>query len=240
MVTDARAYYSPRAAAGATGTRLSLRPLISDGGTFKQTSDASRREIAETWIVLIRQPASNEFCLRSANHKPGVLRAAVERVAYHVAFEDSGLGCSIGDCRCVRARRMVAEPTSLHRHRRRLGRDRFRSLARRPSRQFHRRSGSRDRAGADIDGDEAADFAVVDDSTETGAPETGACEATAATLSVAVSASRAGSAPVIYLSKDGPADYRIFVRSKTFTARDAAALIVGAGDGHPHLTAASL
>jgi hypothetical protein len=49
-----------------------------------------------------------------------------------------------------------------------------------------------------------------------------------------------GSAPVIYLSKDGPADYRIFVRSKSFTARDAAALIVGAGDGHPHLTAALL
>jgi len=91
-----------------------------------------------------------------------------------------------------------------------------------------------------LESDEAADFAVVDDSPETGAPETGACEATAATLSVAVSAGRAGSAPVIYLSKDGPADYRIFVRSKTFTARDAAALIVGAGGGHPHLTAASL
>ena len=96
-----------------------------------------------------------------------------------------------------------------------------------------------------LESDEAADFAVVDDSPgtgapERGAPETAACEATAATLSVAVSASRAGSAPVIYLSKDGPADYRIFVRSKTFTARDAAALIVGAGDGHPHLTAASL
>jgi len=89
---------------------------------------------------------------------------------------------------------------------------------------------------------EAADFAVVDDidSAEMGAPETGACEASPATLSVAISASPSGSAPVIYLSKDGPADYRIFVRSKTFTARDAAALIVGAGDGHPHLTAASL
>ena len=94
---------------------------------------------------------------------------------------------------------------------------------------------------------EAADFAVVDDidnpkigAPVTGAPETGACEATAATLSVAVAASRSGSAPVIYLSKDGPADYRIFVRSKSFTARDAAALIVGAGDGHPHLTAALL
>jgi hypothetical protein len=94
---------------------------------------------------------------------------------------------------------------------------------------------------------EAADFAVVDDADdlvmrapEPSAPETGACEATAATQSVAVSASRSGSAPVIYLSRDGPADYRIFVRSKAFTARDAAALIVGAGGGHPHLTAASL
>ena len=89
---------------------------------------------------------------------------------------------------------------------------------------------------------EAADFAVVDDfdSPETSARETGACETTAATLSVAVAARRSGAAPVIYLSKNGPADYRIFVRSKTFTARDAAALIVGAGDGHPHLTAASL
>jgi hypothetical protein len=94
---------------------------------------------------------------------------------------------------------------------------------------------------------EAADFAVVDDADNpgtgalgTGVPETRACEATGAPLSVAVAASRPGSAPVIYLSRDGPADYRIFVRSKTFTAREAAALIVGAGDGHRHLTAASL
>ena len=94
---------------------------------------------------------------------------------------------------------------------------------------------------------EAADFTVVDDidnpgtgALGTGAAETGACETTAAMLSVAVAAGRSGSAPVIYLSKDGPADYRIFVRSKTFTAREAAALIVGAGGGHPHLTAASL
>lgn len=94
---------------------------------------------------------------------------------------------------------------------------------------------------------EAADFAVVDDIDDpemgapaTGAPETAACEAPAATLSVAVAASPSGLAPVIYLSKDGPADYRIFVRSRTFTARDAAALVVGAGGGHPHLTAASL
>jgi hypothetical protein len=44
---------------------------------------------------------------------------------------------------------------------------------------------------------------------------------------------------VIYLSADGPADYRIFVRSKTFSAREAAALIVASG-GHRRLEAASL
>ncbi|MCK1465128.1 hypothetical protein IVB34_43940 [Bradyrhizobium sp. 2] len=31
---------------------------------------------------------------------------------------------------------------------------------------------------------------------------------------------------------DGPADYRIYVRSKTFSQREAAALIVGANGGH--------
>jgi hypothetical protein len=57
---------------------------------------------------------------------------------------------------------------------------------------------------------------------------------------VAISASPSGSAPVIYLSPEGPADYRIFVRSKTFSARDAAALIVGASGGHRRVEAASL
>ena len=87
------------------------------------------------------------------------------------------------------------------------------------------------------DSADRADFAVVDDVDNT---EAGACEANAATRLVAISATPAASAPVIYLSKDGPADYRIFVSSKTFTARDAAALIVGAGGRHGHLQAASL
>jgi hypothetical protein len=87
------------------------------------------------------------------------------------------------------------------------------------------------------DSADAADFAVVDD---VDSAEAGACEATAATRFVAISASRSVSAPVIYLSDNGPADYRIFVRSKTFTARDAAALIVGASSGHRRLEAASL
>jgi hypothetical protein len=84
---------------------------------------------------------------------------------------------------------------------------------------------------------EAADFAVVDD---VDSAEDNACEATVATQLVAISASLSGSEPVIYLTPDGPADYRIFVRSKNFTAREAAALIVGASGGHPHLAAASL
>ena len=87
------------------------------------------------------------------------------------------------------------------------------------------------------DSAETADFAVVDD---VDSAETNACEVTAATQFVAISASRQESAPLIYLTHDGPADYRIFVRSKTFTARDAAALIVGARGGHPRLAAASL
>jgi len=84
---------------------------------------------------------------------------------------------------------------------------------------------------------EAADFAVVDD---VDSPEASACEATPATRFIAVSASPSVSGPVIYLSPNGPADYRIFVRSKTFSLRDAAALIVGANDGHGRLAAASL
>ena len=57
----------------------------------------------------------------------------------------------------------------------------------------------------------AADFAVVDD---VDSAEDGACAANAATRFVAISASPPPSAPVIYLSPDGPADYRIFVHSK--------------------------
>ena len=87
------------------------------------------------------------------------------------------------------------------------------------------------------DSAEAADFAVVDDA---GGPEPGACEANPATRFVAVSVDPAAGAPVIYLSHDGPADYRIYVRSKTFSARDAAALVVGAGGEHRAVQAAIL
>ena len=87
------------------------------------------------------------------------------------------------------------------------------------------------------DSAEGADFAVIDD---IDSAEASACQDGTATRLVAISASPLAEAPNIYLSQSGPADYRIFVRSKKFTARDAAALIVGASGGHRRLTAALL
>ncbi|WP_454623720.1 hypothetical protein [Bradyrhizobium cenepequi] len=84
---------------------------------------------------------------------------------------------------------------------------------------------------------EAADFAVIDDIDDA---EPGACESNGVPQLVAISANPVATGPVIYLSQDGPADYRIFVRSKSFSAREAAALIVGAHGGHRRLQAASL
>lgn len=75
------------------------------------------------------------------------------------------------------------------------------------------------------DNADEADFAVVDD---IDSADDNACEASAATRFVAVSSNASAAGPIIYLSREGPADYRIFVRSKRFTVRDAAALVVGA------------
>jgi len=76
---------------------------------------------------------------------------------------------------------------------------------------------------------ETADFAVVDDATEA---DQSACAANPATRLVTVSAYPEKDEPVIYLSHDGPADFRVYVQSKSFSVRDAAALVVGAGSGH--------
>ncbi len=87
------------------------------------------------------------------------------------------------------------------------------------------------------DDPDAADFTLVDDGATS---EAGACQSHAATRYVAISARLTGDGPVIYLSRQGPADYRIYVRSKIFSDADAAALIVGAhGTGH-RVQAASL
>jgi len=87
------------------------------------------------------------------------------------------------------------------------------------------------------DSAEAADFVVIDDIDDA---ERGACETSAPPQLVAISRTPSASEPAIYLSENGPADYRIFVRSKSFSARDAAALIVGAHGGHRRLQAAAL
>lgn len=82
-----------------------------------------------------------------------------------------------------------------------------------------------------------ADFAVVDDAD---GPEADACKVTPATQFVSIAAETSHAAPVIYLSHQGPSDYRIFVKSRTFTAREAAALIVGASSAHRQVASASL
>jgi hypothetical protein len=82
---------------------------------------------------------------------------------------------------------------------------------------------------------ETADFAVVDDAIDA---DQSACAANPATRLVTVSAYPSKDEPVIYLSHDGPADFRIYVRSKSFSERDAAALVVSAGGHHLEQAAA--
>ena len=87
-----------------------------------------------------------------------------------------------------------------------------------------------------IDSAVAADFAVIDDGETT---EASACHTHQPPQLVSIAKTSSASDPVIYLSQDGPADYRIFVQSKTFSMLDAAALIVGAR-GVPHRQSTSL
>ena len=77
-----------------------------------------------------------------------------------------------------------------------------------------------------VDSAEMADFAVIDDVATADAES---CATADRTSFVGIAAHHAGAEPVIYLSRDGGADYRIFVRSRAFTAQEAAALVVGAG-----------
>jgi len=87
------------------------------------------------------------------------------------------------------------------------------------------------------DSADAADFTVIDDIDDA---EAGACESNAVPQLIGISSEPTATGPVIYLSHDGPFDYRVYVQSKTFSARDAAALIVSARGGHRRLDAASL
>jgi hypothetical protein len=159
-----------------------------------------------------------------------------KRVAYHAAFQDPGLGRPADRHRIFARVELFpsAHPCIA------LGAETV-QIASAPWHADLHVSFTDDPALATVrvaisDNAETADFAVVDD---VDAPEETACETTPATQSVAISARRTPSAAVIYLThgEEGPADYRIFVRSKRFSAREAAALIVGAHGERLRLTA---
>jgi hypothetical protein len=86
-----------------------------------------------------------------------------------------------------------------------------------------------------VDQPDLADFVVTDD---VAGIEDSSCPATGEGRRVAIVNTAASGDPTIYLSREGNADYRIFVRSASFTAEQAAALIVGAHSGHAHMAAA--
>ncbi len=75
-----------------------------------------------------------------------------------------------------------------------------------------------------VDGPEMADFAVVDDASS--ASESENCGR--APRLVSITSHAANNEPVILLTRNADADYRVYVQSRTFSARDAAALIVTA------------
>ena len=89
---------------------------------------------------------------------------------------------------------------------------------------------------------ETADFAVADD---IDSDSDIACGATAATRLISISSDAGESGPVIYLTRDDGADYRVYVHSRNVTPRDAAALLVGAqvagaNGGHRRVAEAAL
>jgi len=77
------------------------------------------------------------------------------------------------------------------------------------------------------DNPEAADFVVVDDAP---VAEAGDCDMSAAAGIDGFTADPLPGAPLVYLARnnahDGPADYRIYVRSSRVTAKQAAALLI--------------
>lgn len=81
-----------------------------------------------------------------------------------------------------------------------------------------------------VDSADLADFTVIDD-TQTADADDG-CAVNPETSFVSIADNHVSdSEPIIYLSHNAGGDYRIFVHSRTFSVRDAAALVVGAGRG---------
>lgn len=77
-----------------------------------------------------------------------------------------------------------------------------------------------------VDNADLADFTVIDGAQTA---EADSCAVTRDTTFVSITDHVTHTDPVIYLSREPGADYRVFVQSRAFTTRDAAALVVGAG-----------
>lgn len=77
-----------------------------------------------------------------------------------------------------------------------------------------------------VDAADLADFTVIDGAQTADADS---CTVTRETTFVSIAGHVTHTDPVIYLSHEPGADYRVFVQSRVFSTRDAAALVVGAG-----------
>ena len=77
-----------------------------------------------------------------------------------------------------------------------------------------------------VDNPDLADFTVIDGARTA---EADSCMVTRETTFVSIADHATHADPVIYLSREPGADYRVFVQSRAFSTREAAALVVGAG-----------
>ena len=95
VVTNARVYYTTRAAAGASGARHSLRPLISEGRIFPARLGRMRREIVKPYLQLFQS-----HCLRQTR---GVCARERSDEAIHSVFARRN-GLLRGACHRARIR----------------------------------------------------------------------------------------------------------------------------------------
>jgi hypothetical protein len=88
-----------------------------------------------------------------------------------------------------------------------------------------------------VQGPELADLAIAEDNTAT---DGDGCGIRSAVRSITITARPVPGDPVVYLSREGGAHYRIYVDSAQVSAQQAAALIVSARGGHTQLAASPL